>query len=87
MCELFELRFIDCVFEVGIGLGYHVVVFVLLVGYVWSIEMHVELLWDVIMVLECVGIVNVMVIVGDGFVGLLVEVLFDAISVMVVVLL
>lgn len=84
MFEVLVLTLIDCVLDIGMGLGYYVVLLLLLVAYVYMFECYVELIEVVRAVIIGLGIDNVSFWVGDGWEGWFEEVLFDVINVVVV---
>jgi protein-L-isoaspartate(D-aspartate) O-methyltransferase len=84
MCDLLDLREGMSVLEVGGGSGYHAAVMADLVGpegHIFSIERHPELVARARKSLNQAGINNVVMIEGDGSIGLPDRAPFDRISV------
>lgn len=81
MCELLALTGEERVLDVGTGSGYHAAVLARLCRHVWSIELHAELSRQARENLDAAGIVNVTLLVGDGWWGHPSEAPFDAVNV------
>jgi len=81
MTELLRLTPTDRVLEIGTGSGYQAAVLAELAGDVWSVERHVELAEQAKARLAELGYHNVLVIAGDGSMGLPEHAPYDAIIV------
>lgn len=81
MLELLALRPTDRVLDVGTGSGYHAALLALLADHVWSIEIHAELSALAQRAIGELGLDNVTLAVGDGWLGLAEQAPFDAINV------
>jgi protein-L-isoaspartate(D-aspartate) O-methyltransferase len=81
MCELLELRGEETVLDVGTGSGYHAAVLARLARRVYSVEVHPALAEAAAAALAADDAGNVVVIVGDGSLGLPRFAPYDAINV------
>lgn len=81
VCLLQEFNVVcyEKVLEVGVGLGFMVVLLGYWVQCVIFMELDVMFVVQVVVNFKCVGVFNVIVLNEDGVKGLLVEVLFDVI--------
>jgi protein-L-isoaspartate(D-aspartate) O-methyltransferase len=81
MLALLELRPDDRVLDVGTGSGYHAALLSLLAQRVWTIERHSELSATAAAALAALGLDNIEMAVGDGWLGAADQAPFDAINV------
>jgi len=79
MLEALALRGGEKVMEIGAGSGYQAALLGMLARQVWSLERIEALEKRASLLIEELGIKNVAVLLGDGFVGLPEEAPFDAI--------
>jgi protein-L-isoaspartate(D-aspartate) O-methyltransferase len=81
ICQALELEGSELVLEVGTGSGYSAAVLARLAAHVVSIERHESLSREAARRLEATGVRNVVVVVGDGSLGVAERAPFDAIAV------
>jgi protein-L-isoaspartate(D-aspartate) O-methyltransferase len=81
MVEALELSSSDRVLEIGTGFGWQTALLAHLAGEVWSVERWEDIARTARMHLECHGVDNATVVVGDGSAGLPEHAPYDAILV------
>jgi protein-L-isoaspartate(D-aspartate) O-methyltransferase len=81
MLELLQLDPSSKVLEIGTGSGYQAAVLSQLAGHVYTVERHPELARQAAETLSRLGLTNVVVLTGDGSLGLAEQAPFDAIVV------